>query len=186
MIQEYHLEKANILRMSPSEGVIALVSGRLDAALLPEQHATMAESRGFPMLIQSQDIWHGMPGDVLAVRSELIEDNLELVKRLVEITQEATDWVNDHPDDTARLLAEQLQVARKSLTFDKGTNTAIDVEVTPEIIARSMQRVEYTTEIDPVAVQQTIDYLIALGYIDQGIKAEDILELGYLSENKQK
>ena len=179
MVDQYHLKNITIRRMGPAEEVIALASGELDAALIPEQHATMAESRGFPMLIKSQDLWHGMQGDVLVVRAKLIRDNPDLVARLVEITQRATTWVNEHPDETAEIMAEQLQITGKTLLSTEKIQTSMNLEVTPEIISRSMDRVEYSTDINPAVVQQTIDYMVKLGYIKGGIKAADILDLRY-------
>jgi NitT/TauT family transport system substrate-binding protein len=180
MIDKYHFKNVTVLRMSPSEEVIALIAGRLDAAFVPEQHATTAEFRGFPMLITSQDLWPGMQGDVLVVRTELIRDNPELVKRLVKVTQRATAWINEHPDETAEIMAKQLQVAGEKIFLAKEAETTMNLEITPEVIARSMDRVEYTTNIDPVIVQETIDYMVELGYIKEGIKAADILDLRYL------
>ena len=64
--------------------------------------------------------------------------------------------------------------------WKKEAETTMNLEITPEVIARSMDRVEYTTNIDPVIVQETIDYMVELGYIKEGIKAADILDLRYL------
>jgi len=45
MIDKYHLKNVTILRMSPTEEVIALVTGRLDAAILTEQHSQLKQSK---------------------------------------------------------------------------------------------------------------------------------------------
>ncbi len=180
MIDKYHLRNVTVLRMSPSEEVIALISGRLDAAFLPEQHATMAESRGFPMLTRSQDLWPFMQGDVLVVKTELIQNNPDLVIRLVKVTQRATAWINEHPDETAEIMAGQLQVAGEKIFLAKEAEITMNLEITPEVISRSMDRVEYAINIDPRVVQDIIDYMVELGYIKEGIKAADILDLRYL------
>ena len=182
MIDKYHLESMTILRMSPSEEVIALIGGRLDAAFVPEQHATMAESRGFPMLIKSQDLWPGMQGDVLVVRAELIRDNPDLVKRLVAVTQRATAWINKHPEQAAEIMARQLQVAGEEVFPAEEPGITVNLEITPEVISRSMDRIEYTTNIDPTVVQEIVDYIAGLGYIKEGIKAADMLDLTYLQD----
>ena len=180
MIDKYHLENITILRMSPSEEVIALISGRLDAALIPEQHATIAEFRGFPMLIRSQDLWSGMQGDVLVVSAELTNNNPELLIRLTRVTQRATAWINEHPDETAEIISQQLQVAGDKIFLAKEAEMTTNLEITPEVISRSMDRVKYTTSINIGVVQDTIDYMVELGYIKEGIKAADIVDLAYL------
>ena len=180
MIDKYQLKNVTILRMSPTEEVIALITGKLDVAFLPEPHATMAESRGFPMLISSQDLWPGMQGDVLVVRTDLLEDDPELVKRLVEVTQKATIWVNEHRDETAEIMARQLQAAGERNLLAKEVELNMSLEITPEVVSHSMDRIEYATSIDLAVVQNTIDYMVKLGYIKQGLKAVDILDLTYL------
>ena len=132
------------------------------------------------MLIKSQDLWPGMQGDVLVVRTELIRDNPDLVKRLVKVTQRATAWIKEHPDETAEIMAGQLQVAGEKVFPAKEAEITMNLEVTPEIMSRSMDRVEYSTNIDPGVVQQTIDHMVKLGYIKEGSKAADILDLRYL------
>jgi len=39
---------------------------------------------------------------------------------------------------------------------------------------------EYTTDIDPVVVQEAIDYVAQLGYIKSSFKAGDILDLSFI------
>ena len=45
-----------------------------------------------------------------------------------------------------------------------------------------MSRLDYTTDIDAESIQETIDYMMKLGYIDEEIKAEDILDTRFLHE----
>jgi len=161
MIQEYDLKDVRIQRMEPLKQVIALETGRIDAAFLPEHHATAAESKGFTMLITSHELWHEMQGSVLVVKRELIEDDPETVRRLVRVTERATTWINENPDDTSLILAEEL-------------------DTDPEIIKRSISRLNYTTKIDPASVQEVIDYMIELGYIEEGIKAEDMIDAEFM------
>ncbi len=113
------------------------------------------------MLITSHELWHEMQGSVLVVKRELIEDDPETVRRLVRVTESATTWINENPDDTSLILAEEL-------------------DTDPEIIRRSISRLNYTTDIDPASVQEVIDFMAELGYIDEGMKAEDMMDTGFL------
>jgi NitT/TauT family transport system substrate-binding protein len=176
-IDYYHLDEGKILknvqRMDPSKQVLAIKMGQLDAAFLPEQWATMAEEFGFSMLLTSQDIWPEMQGSVLVVKQDLINNHPEVVKKLVAVSQKATDWVNEHPDEAAEIMARQFRVSSEPEVTTK-------LEITTEVLLRSMGRLEYTTDIDPKVVQATIDYLAGLGYIKSSFKAEDILDLRFL------
>lgn len=182
MVDRYQLTDVAIRRMSPAQEVLALVTGSLDAAFIPEQHATVAEANGFHMLIKSQDLWPGMQGDVLVVTTELIQDEPELVKMLMEVTQRANDWIGEFPLETAEIMAAQLRIVEGQLALPGQTPVSAGMEITPEIITRSMTRVTYSTGIDPEVVQDTIDFMVSLGYIQEGVTAADILDLGFLED----
>jgi len=183
-IDKYNLDKEKILsriqRMNPPKQVLAIKTGQLDAAFLPEQWATMAEDFGFKMLLMSQDVWPEIQGSVLVVKEELIRDHPEVVEKLVKISQRATDWINQYPQEAAEIVARQLQEAGGSLFPVEITDMATKTEITPEVLLRSMNRLEYTTDIDPLVVQEAIDYVARLGYIKSSFKAEDILDLSFI------
>ncbi|MGB3460007.1 MAG: ABC transporter substrate-binding protein [Halobacteriota archaeon] len=161
MIEEYKLKDVKIRRMNPLKQVVALETGRIDAAILPEHHATVAESKGFHMVIKSQDLWPDMQGSVLVVKTDLIENDPETVRKLVWVTQKATNWLNANPDPTTIILANVL-----------------DTE--PEVINRSMSRLNYTTDIDAESVQEIIDCMVRQGYIEEGLSANEILDTRFL------
>jgi NitT/TauT family transport system substrate-binding protein len=159
---------------------MAVEMGQLDAAFLPEQWATMVEEYGFQMLLMSQDVWPEMQGSVLVVKEELIDNNPDVVRKLIEVSQKATDWSNQNPEEAAEIIARQLQTAGGDIFPTEIVDVANQLEITPEVLLRSMARMEYTTDIDSDMVQEIIDYLVELGYIKSNIKAEDILDLRFL------
>jgi len=183
-IDSYNLDEAKILsntqRMSPPNLVLAIKTGQLDAAFLPEQWATMAEELGFTMLLTSQDVWPDMQGSVLVVKQELIDNNPEAVQKLVNVSQRATDWINGHPAEAAEVVAGQLQASGGNVFPAEAAGVASELEITPEVMLRSMERLGYNTEISPQIVQDTIDYIAGLGYIKNSFSAADILDLTFL------
>ena len=183
-IDKYNLDEKKILnniqRMDPAKQVLTIKTGQLDAAFLPEQWASMAEDLGFKMLLMSQDVWPEMQGSVLVVKEELIRDHPEVVEKLVKISQKATDWINQRPQEAAEIVSRQLQEAGGSLFPVEIADIAAKTEITPEVLLRSMNRLEYTTDIDPVVVQEAIDYAAQLGYIKSSFKAGDILDLSFI------
>ncbi len=185
-IDIYNLDEKKILnniqRMNPPKQVLAIKIGQLDAAFLPEQWATMAEESDFKMLLMSQDVWPEMQGSVLVVKEELIRDHPEIVEKLVKISQKATDWINQHPQEAAEIVARQLQEAGGSLFPVEIAGIATKTEITPEVLLRSMSRLEYTININPAVVQEAIDYVAQLGYIKSSFKAEDILDLSFIKQ----
>jgi NitT/TauT family transport system substrate-binding protein len=183
-IDKYNLDEKKILnniqRMNPLKQVLAIKTGQLDAAFLPEQWASMAEDLGFKMLLMSQEIWPEIQGSVLVVKEELIRDHPEVVEKLVKISQKADDWINQHPQGAANIVARQLQEAGGNLFPVEIADITPKTEITPQVLLRSMNRLEYTTDIDPVVVQEAIDYVAQLGYIKSSFKAGDILDLSFI------
>jgi len=186
MIDKHHLDENKILnniqRMNPAKQVLAIRMGQLDAAFLPEQWATMAEESGFEMLLMSQDVWPEIQGSVLVVKEDLIREHPEIVRKLVRVSQKATDWANQYPDEAAEVVARQLQATEGEVFPAEAVEVAAKLEITPEILLRSMARLEYTTAIEPRIVQETIDYIAELGYIKEAFRAEHILDLRFLED----
>jgi len=184
IIDTYHLNEgkvlANVQRMNPPKQVLAMKTGQLDAAMLPEQWATMAEGFGFKMLLMSQDVWPDMQGSVLVVKEDLIEKNPAAVRKLINVSQRATDWGNQNPEEAAEVVARRLQATGSEVLPVELADDSSSLAITPEVLLRSMQRMEYTIDIDPAMVQATIDYVAQLGYIKSRFTAEDILDLRFL------
>lgn len=170
----------NIQRMNPPQQLLAIKMGKLDAAFLPEHWATMAEESGFKMLLMSQDVWPEMQGSVLVVKEDLIKNYPDVVRKLVKISKKATDWVNQHPEEAARVMARQLQITGEKIFPLEVAKVAAKLEMTSKVLLTSMSRLEYTVNIDPKVVQETIDYVAGQGYIKNSFRAEDILNLRFL------
>jgi len=173
----------NIQRMNPSKQLLAFTLGQLDAVILPEHWATMAEAvGGSQMLLTSQDIWKEMLGSVLVVKEELIINHPEIVESLVKISQRATDWINQYPQEAAEIMAQQLQITGKSFLPIEIANGNTPTRISSEILLKSMNRIKYTTELEVSIIQETIDYITTLGYIRNSFKAEKILDFSFITE----
>jgi len=172
----------NIQRMNPVKQILAIQMGKLDAAFLPEQWATLAVNFGFKRLLMSQDIWPEMQGSVIVVKKEFIRMHPELVKKIVMLSDRATNWINQNKMEAAEIVTFQLQRTEKNLS-PKQLPDAIDkIEMSSDVMLRSMERLDYSSCIDPVIIQETIDYLSQLGYINKKFDAEEILDLRFLKE----
>ena len=180
-VDAYHLNRRNVLmnvrRMNPSQQVMALRSGQLDAAFLPEQWASMAEDLGKRMLLTSHDVWPRIQGSVLAIKRDLARDHPDVADKLVAITKNATAWINDHPDEAAAIVAGHLSTYTDEALRTKGPGSDNDWDITPGTIARSMTRMIFATDIEMGMVQEVIDYMVGLGYIKRRIPAGDILPM---------
>ncbi len=187
MIDKYHLDQDKILkktsRMNPPKQLLALKMGQLDAGFICEQYPTMAEELGFKVLLSAQDLWPEMQGSVLVVKEDLIRDHPETVKELVKVTSRATQWIIDHPEDAAQIVASELNVVGERVFPIEVAKYAARLEITPKAMLNSLTtRLDCSNDINPEQIQATIDYMVKLGYIKKGFKAEDILDLRFLKD----
>jgi len=185
MIEKYQLGEDEILskvqRMPPPKVLMALKVGQLDAGFCCEQFPTLGEELGFKILLTAEDLWPDMQGSVLIVTEDLIRDHPEIVRELVKITERGIQYILEHPEDAARVVAGELTVVGKEILPLEVGKVAAELEVTPEVILRSLTtRMECTTAVDPKIVQEEIDYLAELGYIKSSFSAEDILDLRFI------
>ncbi|GAB4112086.1 MAG: ABC transporter substrate-binding protein [Candidatus Caldatribacteriota bacterium] len=185
MMDKYNLNDKkiinNIQRMNPAKQILAIQTKQLEAAFLPEHWATLATELGFKMLLISQELWPEMQGSVLVIKEELIRDYPEIVEKLIKISQKATDWINQYPRESAEILVRQLQMNGEDL-LPKDIVYNNQIKLSSDLLFRSMNRLKYTTEINPSIVQETIDYIAQLGYIKRSFRAEDILDLSFIGK----
>ncbi|RPI50929.1 MAG: ABC transporter substrate-binding protein, partial [Deltaproteobacteria bacterium] len=182
MIEKYHLDKKQILkrvrRMNPPELLLALKMGQLDAAFISEQFPTMAEELGFKVFLTAEDLWPNMQGSVLVVREELIKEYPDIVKKLVKVTEQSTQFINSHPEEAAEIVAAELQVSGKKIFPVKAIDVASKLVITPQPILKSLtERLVNTTDIDTGEIQKAIDTCVELEYIKEPFKAEDFVDL---------
>jgi len=186
MIDDYQLDEGKILskvqRMPPPKVLLALKTGQLDAGFCCEQFPTMGEELGFEEFLTAQDVWPEMQGSVLIVTDDLIKNHPDIVRKLVKVTRRGTQYIHEHPEDAAAIVASELTVAGKEVLPLEIAKITAGLEITPEVILKSLTaKMECTTDIDPAMVQKEIDYLAKLGYI-KSFKAEDILDLSFLEK----
>lgn len=183
-IDKYRLERSKVLtkarRMNPPKLLLAIEAGQLDAAFLPEQWASMAEDLGFKMLLTARDIWPGLQGSVLVVKEELIRDNPEVVRKLVAVNDRATRWIKAHPDEAAKILVRALSATGEEVMPAVATTLTSKLEMTNQMMLRSMNRLEYTNAISADDVQEVIEYAVKLGYIKKSFPAAEIMDTRFV------
>ena len=183
-LETYRLDKTKVMshmdRMNPHKILASLAAGELDGGFVPEHWVSVAESKGFKILLTCKDVAPCISGAVLVVNEKFITKHPEAVKRLVQMTARSIDYVKSNPGDAA-------MIASRHLTYRlKRTNEAEKVElsyleqVTPEMCIQAMKRIEFTPTIDVKEVQLLINNLHRFRNIERPIKAEDIVDLKFI------
>jgi len=160
VMDKYNLN-VQVKKMAPYIALNALISGQIDAVVLPEHYVTLAKLKGMNVLLRSQDIWPNMPGSVLVVKREYLESHPDIVYKLVKITVRALNYIENNPEDSARIVAKKLGIAY-------------------EAALESMKHLEYTYEIDEQQIQTYINLLVKYGALEKGFKASQIIYKDFL------
>jgi NitT/TauT family transport system substrate-binding protein len=98
-------------------------------------------------LILSGDIWPRHPCCVLAVDNTFLDANPEIVRKVVQIHQEATDWIVTHP-------TEAIAIATDWLEMDE----------TP--VTTAFNRIIFDYNVNVTGIEMYLDFLISEGQID--------------------
>ena len=165
----------NVLRMDPVKQVMAAAAGKLDALLVPEHFATLAEQRlGYKILLKGQDVWPQMQGSVLVVTGKLLQENPEAVRDLLEVTAAATEFLNQNPSEAAEIVAGMLNAFPDDLK-ELAEDEAERFGVNGKLVFSSMANMEYTTAVDLEQIQEIIDFIVKVGYIEERFSAAELL-----------
>ncbi len=155
LAEEKYNVKFKVLRTKPIEEITLMEKGAVKAVFIPEHYASILHSKGFKILLRSQDIFPNMPGSCVVVKDNIIKKNPALVKNLVKVTSIGTNFVNSNRDEAVKIVAGYLNSDENTIRY-------------------SMNNLVYTTKINQSEIQKEIDMLAQWGYIKE-FNAGDII-----------
>ena len=129
---------------------------QIDAALVAEPWASIMEAQGVVNIVKdAEEIpWEGnLPAAVLVAKKEFVSQNPELVQAIMRANQQSIDTINNYKDETAEIISKQI----KEITNE---------EMDKDIIKKSMNRIEYSTDIDKEIFQEFANLSKELGFVE--------------------
>jgi hypothetical protein len=92
--------------------VALMIKKDIDGAWVPEPWgAKLVKDTDSRVFLDERDLWPG--GEFvtahIVVRTEFLEQNPEIVKKIVRTNVEQTEWINAHPDEAVRIFNEELE-----------------------------------------------------------------------------
>ncbi len=172
---------SNVVRMPPPTAYLALRAGRIDAAFLPEPFPSLAVHEGFRKLVDARDLWVGMQGSVLVVKDELLRKSPLQVKGLVKGTVEAISWIKGNIREASKIVSTFLSV-EGGRVFPMFFRRKV-FSIPPFVVETSLTKgMVCTAFVDPDRVQEEIDYLYHLGYIERPFDCREMLFLKWCRE----
>lgn len=118
------ISKVILKAMGPGDAVTAITAGKVDGVFLPQPSPAIIEDEGKgKSVVASGEMWPNHACCSLVVSGKLIRENPELVKQIIRIHNNATKYINDHPDEAAEIYAKKIgqkvdQVKKSIQTWD--------------------------------------------------------------------
>jgi NitT/TauT family transport system substrate-binding protein len=140
-------KEVKIIVVKPPEMIWALESGDIDAFIAWEPHVAKAVTKRIGrILVTSHDIWENHPCCVLVADLKFIEKHPELVRKIVNVHVDTTNYIKNHPKEAVR-------IGVKYTGMDEAT------------IRQAMKNIEFDYEPSVEGEVEYVDFLNRLGYI---------------------
>lgn len=98
-----------LIDMDSANSSTAIISGQIDATILPEPLLTKAVASGkVTKLISGEGLISGLT--VVAVRSDFAKEQPDLVKRYLKVQRESVDWVTGNLEESLNLTTTNNQM----------------------------------------------------------------------------
>jgi NitT/TauT family transport system substrate-binding protein len=157
-----HGGNVQVIPTNNADALSLISRGQLDGAWVPEPWATriVQEANG-KVFLDERDLWPN--GDFvttqLIVRTKFLQENPEVVERLVRAHVKTTQWINDNPDESKKIVNESIK---------KITGAGLS-----EAVMNAAWRNQKITN-DPIAssLRQSADDAFGLGFL--GDKKPDL------------
>lgn len=97
----------DIKAMGPSDAASAIGVKSVDAVFLPSPHPAIIESEGTGTIVKwSGEIWPSHACCCLVASEKLMEEHPEIVKQIIKTHINATEYLNDNPDEASEIFAK--------------------------------------------------------------------------------
>lgn len=156
------VSKVAIKGMNPGDAVTAISAGKVDGVFLPQPSPAIIEGEGKgKSVVASGEMWANHACCSLVVGGKLIRENPELVKQIISIHENATQYINEHPDEAAEIYSKKI-----------GQNI--------DQIKSSIQNWDGKWISDPhTEIPSTLEYAaedFELGYIKKSLTEKDLFD----------
>jgi ABC-type nitrate/sulfonate/bicarbonate transport system substrate-binding protein len=143
-------DRAKVRMPSGDGAILALVGEAADAASMVEPYATALEQIGIGSVVRrTGDVWPQAPGCSLATTRRLLDQDPDLVRRMVAAFVEGARFVEQQPDEAAAIAEAYIGINRRF------------VRQALEVNRPSVHALSSTASMDAI-----LTLMIQLGYID--------------------
>jgi NitT/TauT family transport system substrate-binding protein len=145
--------------------IAALKTGQVMACSNTEPFLTDAERQGWGRILTYYTAqWPDHPCCVVVARDDFARRNPQALRQILAIHVEAVTWANEHPQETAQVIAEVMG--------------GFDPALVRASLDRAKMRIDY--HLDPAEIRRMADLMVAQGLIAQAPDAERLVNLAPL------
>jgi NitT/TauT family transport system substrate-binding protein len=113
-----NMSDVRIIPMGPGDAIASISNGSVDGAFLPQPAPAIIEMQGTGRSVMaSGDIWPKHACCAVAVTGELIRGHPEVVDQLIRTHINATNYINAHPEEAARVYANHTGQDLKAVEY---------------------------------------------------------------------
>lgn len=165
MDNSVNISSVDIKAMDPGPATTALSAGKIDGVFLPHPAPAIIEMNGKGRsVVASGEMWPNHACCSLVVRGDLLRESPGLVEQIIKTHIKATEYINAHPDEAARIYASK--------------------------VGQNLTEVEYSMETwdgrwvsDPgMQIPSTLEYAkvdYEMGYIKRQLGEEDLFDTSF-------
>jgi sulfonate transport system substrate-binding protein len=161
------LARVQVVDLKPEDMGTALLSGAVDAAVASEPTPSVLEEKGGRQLATLGGLGNNYP-ILLVARNDFLRKHPEAATRFLRALARAAEFVRDHPDETARVMA-----AKTGLS--------------PAATAKAMQRHYYRLQLDKqtrASLDKTADFLVQQKILDRAPDLGKTVDDRYLPKGR--
>ncbi len=156
---------------NPAQYVAMFETGKVDIAVAPEPWAAVLEQEtGAKVIINADEISFGetLPASVLVSSGELINENPELVQKIVNAHKDATAFIEENPDEAKQITIQDV----KEVTGQ---------ELSKEVVDSAWERIGFTYKVDSEAVQAFADSSYELKFLKEKPDFSDLIDKQFIN-----
>lgn len=176
-LQEYGLSSARIggsmkhVTGNPAQYAGMFEAESVDAAAVPEPWASLLSiEHGANILVDSNEISFGttLPNTIFVTSGKLIDENKDLVQKLVDAHQESVDFISENPEESKEIAINSI----KELT---------NQELSKEVIDSAWERIRFTHEVDAEVVQEFANSSFDLKFLKEKPDFKDFIDSQFVN-----
>jgi NitT/TauT family transport system substrate-binding protein len=119
-------------------------SGKVQIAAVPEPWASqLVKEAGAKIIVDSSEISFGetLPNTILVTNSKFINEEKDVIQKIVDAHVEAVDFINENPDESKQIMMDSIKEITKQ-------------ELDADVVDMAWDKIRYTTEINQEVIQE--------------------------------